>query len=152
MSAEPTVGNMMAAYAQDAVEYALTFDITLDFTPESIRLVEQILSVMYDERPRGWIARWLRRGPSDALVEQVSKMLGGYVGEVMRRAWGGEWEFADLPGMTGVLALRTGEHTVFPPLKVFKRLTNGPEDDVWRYFQVLQAQRAPDAPREDRGR
>ena len=142
MNPEPAIGDMMAVGAQHAVEYAQGFDITLDYSPASIASVEEILTVMYDERPRGWMARLLRRGPSEELVQQMSAMFGAYVGEVMRRARGGEWEMADVPGAAGALSLRTGEHILFPTSKVYKRLANGPEDSIETYFRVIEQQRA----------
>jgi hypothetical protein len=130
---------MMAAYALDAVEHARTaFQRELDFSGDSVRHVEEILSAMHDAMPRGFLSRLFGRGPSQEDVWSFSKIYGGYIGEVLRRAGGGEW-FLDeeiLPGQRS-LALRKGDRRLWPPFKVGKRLTNGAEDNVWHYFQVV---------------
>jgi hypothetical protein len=139
MNAEPTVADMMAAYAQDAVDHARrNFRVELDFSVESVQTVESLLRQMYDAIPRG-ARRLFRRGPSDDTLASLAKMYGGYVGEVMRRRRGGEWVF-DMEVMPGrpVICLRKGDDRLFPPAKVHKRLTNGPEDDVWFYFQAVE--------------
>ncbi len=139
MTEKPTVNDMMEAYALDAVDHAKqAMGVTLDFSVESVRHVESILSTMYEARPKGLVAKLLRRSPSQQAVETFVKMYGGYVGEVLRRTAGGEW-FFDTEIMPGsrVIGLRHGESKVWPPAKVFKRLTNGPEDNVWHYFQVI---------------
>lgn len=139
MSTQPTIADMMAAYAQDAVDHAkASCDVTLDYSPESIELTEKVLERLWADMPHGFFARLLRRAPSQDTVATISKMYGGYIGEVVRRLKGGEWilDTQISPG-DRVISLRRGEQQIFPPAKVHKRLSNGPEDNVWFYFQVL---------------
>ncbi len=128
----------MEAYAQDAVDHASSRGVSLDFSPESVRAVEGILARMYGERPRGWLkTRVLKLGPSPEQVWTFAKMYGGYVGEVLRRKGGGEWQIAAQPSpFAGSIVLCKDDVSLPPPAKVYKRLTDGPEDDVWVYFQV----------------
>ena len=129
------VNDMMSAYSEDAVDFAnLKFGMTLDFSSESIEKVEQIADTLYQARPRGFLARIFRRGPSDADVEQICKMLGGYIGEVFRRNKGGDW--AIHPDFNA-LGVQRDQAWIFPPSKVHKRLANGPEDNLWSYFRVV---------------
>lgn len=139
MEREPTVADMMIAYAEDAVDHARSASgVALDYSPESIRNVEAVLQTLYAALPKGFLGRLLRKAPSAQDLDTMCKMYGGYLGEVFRRAGGGEWAFDTeiSPGQT-VICLRKGDAKVFPPAKVFKRLTNGPEDDVWMYSQVI---------------
>jgi hypothetical protein len=139
MEGEPTVADMMAAYAQDAVDHALSSSgMSLDYSPESIRGVEEVLQALHAALPKGFWGRLFGKGPSAQDLETVSKMYGGYVGEVFRRTGGGDWEVDTeiVPGST-VICLRKGDMKVWPPAKVFKRLTNGPEDNVWAYSEVI---------------
>lgn len=131
----PTINDMMAAYAEDAVDFARTkFGISLDYAAASIEQVEFIAEQLAQARPKGFIGKLLRKAPSDEEVQTVCKMLGGYIGEVYRRAKGGDWginqEFQ-------ALGVSQGENWVFPPAKVHKRLINGAEDNLWSYFSVL---------------
>ena len=144
MSKEPTAEDMMVAYSQDAVDHARAhFRVELDYSLESVQAVEKILAQIYDAIPRGVWKIFRRRLPQDAL-SGLAKMYGGYIGEVMRRRRGGNWVIE-----TGVVSpdpaitLRNGDDRVFSPAKVWKRLTNGPEDDVWMYFQVIEGMLTP---------
>ena len=132
----PTVNDMMAAYAEDAVDFARSkFGIALDYTNESVERVEFIAEqLMQAARPKGLLGKLLHKAPSDEEIQAVCKMLGGYIGEVFRRAKGGEWginqEFQ-------ALGVQQGENWIFPPAKVHKRLTNGSEDNLWSYFRIV---------------
>ena len=134
----PTVLDMMSAYALDAVDHAKTQDINLDFSPESVRAVETILGTMYDAKPKGLLTRLFFLGPSPEVLLTFAKMYGEYVGEVLRRSSGGEWyiDRSIVPGQA-TIGLRNGDHAIWPPSKIGKRLSNGPEDNVWHYFQVV---------------
>jgi hypothetical protein len=133
----PTVSDMMVAYAQDAVDHAKSVGVSLDYSPDSIRQVEGVLEKLCAAIPRG-LSRLIRRRPSAEDMATMAKMYGGYIGEVVRRTAGGEWmlDTEIVPGHT-VISLRKGEQRIFPPSKVEKRLANGPEDNVWFYYQVL---------------
>jgi len=134
---------MMVAYAEDAVDYARErFGVTLDYSVDSVKHVEEIATKLYESIPTG-ISRFLRKGPKPTEVETICKMLGAYVGEVYRREKGGEWDTNEKFKAIGV---RKGESWIFPPAKIHKRLTNGPEDNVWFYFGVLLAQHKDQKP------
>lgn len=128
-----TASDMMAAYAEDAVDHArVNFSVALDYSPESVREVERILEQLRVAM-RGFIVRLFRLGPSDDDVRKMSMMYGGYVGEVFKRVRGGDWTIHSEHG----LALVRGEEVIFPHERVHKRLVNGAEDDVWSYFQII---------------
>ena len=140
MTPEPTVNDMMEAYALDAIDHARrAFERKLDFSAESVEQVEAILTEMYDlKKPKGFLSRLLRATPSEEVLWTFSKMYGAYVGEVLRRLGGGEWYLDEevVPGQR-TIGLRKNDHRVWPPSKVGKRLFNGPEDNVWHYFQIV---------------
>ena len=137
--ATPTINDMMVAYAEDAVDFARSkFGITLDYTSGSVERVEFMAEQLVQARPKGLIGKLLRKAPSEQEIQTVCKMLGGYVGEVYRRAKGGEWAVDQAHQALGV---NQGETWIFPPAKVHKRLTNGAEDNLWSYFNLLLAER-----------
>ena len=138
MEPKPTVADMMAAYAQDAVDHAKTAaGVTLDYSADSIKQVEGVLETLCAATPRG-LSRIFRRGPTQEDVATMAKMYGGYIGEVVRRTAGGEWVLdTEIAAGETVISLRKGEQRIFPPAKVHKRLANGSEDNVWFYYQVL---------------
>lgn len=101
MTKAPSIAEMMSAYAQDAVEYAQrSFDIPLDYSEGSVQQVEPILAKLLETIPKGAPGKLFTKGPSQHELDQMTKMFGGYVGEVIRRAWGGRWklESAAFPG------------------------------------------------------
>src|SRR5262249_48756013 len=102
--------------------------------------VESILALMYDSRPSGFVSRLFSRGPSPETIETFSKMYGAYIGEVLRRHSGGEWALDHDFSSTTTVCLKKGESRVWPPAKVLKLLTNGPEDNVWFYLRILKDQ------------
>jgi hypothetical protein len=131
----PTITEMMSAYADDAVDFARNnFGITLDYTSQSVRQVEAMAEKLVQARPKNFVSKLFRKSPSEEELQTVCKMLGGYIGEVYRRAKGGEWavnqEFQ-------ALGVQQAESWIFPPAKVHKRLTNGAEDNLWSYFSLL---------------
>jgi len=132
--ADPTANDVMNAYALDAVDYAeRTFGIRLDFSPESIRSAEQIAGKLFDARPKG-VTKLFRKEPPPEAVRQFSMLLGAYVGEVFRRAKGGDWFLHETMQS---YAVGTPEKYIFPVAKAFKRLTNGDEDSLWFFYQVV---------------
>lgn len=139
MADTPTITDMMVAYAQDAVDHAQSSSgVSLDYSLDSIRSVEEILEKLHAGLSRGFWAKLLGKGPTQQDVDQVSKMYGGYMGEVFRRAGGGEWmlDTEIVPGQN-TLCLQNGDQRIWPVAKAHKRITNGSADDVWVYSQVV---------------
>jgi len=134
-----TVTEMMEAYSLDAVDHAArTFGIHLDFSIASVEQVERILATLHLSLSRGIIARVFSRGPDQQTIDQMTKMYGGYVGEVLRREAGGEW-FIDEEISPGgrVIGLRKNGWRVRPPSRVSRRILEGEMDNVWVYFNVI---------------
>ena len=122
------------AYALDAVDVAQKrFGVRLDFSDASIKEVESILKRLHETISQA--------KPTEAQVLLFAKIFGSYVGEVFRRNHGAQWGIVSLgdrtfPGMQA-------EHTkaaFWPWGRIQSRLTNGPEDNVWHYFQALTAE------------
>ncbi len=133
----PTYAEVMAAYAEDAVDFAQrNFQLTLDYSPASARLVERMAQTLVEQRPQGFLGKLFKRGPSPEEIDQVCKMLGGYLGEVLRRAQGGEWE---ANAQLQAVGLRMGTRWVFPHAKVHKRLLQGSEHNLEHYLKSLLA-------------
>src|SRR5208283_4077144 len=118
MNQAPTNGDMMVAYAQNAVNFVQSaLHQKLDFSGDSIKTVEEILGRYQAELPRV--------SPSPETIDQVCNMFGAYIGEVMRRNIGGEWVLDDKisPG-SKIISLRVGHLQTFPSSKVYKRIMN----------------------------
>jgi hypothetical protein len=100
-----------------------------DFSVESLREVDRFFD---DHAPNG------HPKPGGFLSSDVGARLfalGGYVGEVIRRASGGEWKGNDKDPqaeITIALQLKSGT-TLWPVQRIMKRFQNGSEDGVYVY-------------------
>jgi len=102
---------------------------TLDYSVESVKDVETILGTLYDQSAKQALNQ-------DQQV-YFAVRYGAYIGEVIRREWGGKWERDHPVAGPGSLPIESRDHESFPVGWCFKRLKNGPEDNVWHKFQVL---------------
>lgn len=132
-----SVGTMMAAYSLDAVDHAAQQGRTLDYSEGSLHDVEALLGFLHRELPSPAVRK--TQGPTDGEIETFAKMYGGYIGEVMRFEWQeGDWVIPEAGPFQGALCLRYGNDTLTsPPAKAFKRIVDGPQDDIYVYYQVL---------------
>jgi hypothetical protein len=127
---DPKVAQIAEAYAADAVGVAAqTFGVTLDWSESSIQHVEQMLARLHEQMAMA--------KPSEDEVWTFAKGLGSYVGEVFRRHRGAQWGTITMNGQTFPGLRQSNGALVWPWSKAHKRLTNGPEDNVWHYYQVL---------------
>jgi hypothetical protein len=126
------IGAMMMAFAEEAVKMGRDeFDAELDFSEASLQKVEQILAHLAAEMPE-------RVG--DDAIDRMSKMWGGYLGEVVRRRWGGEWTIEYYPGgQFLIITLSVGGSKLFPSMKVNRRLTEGAHENVWDFYKTVKA-------------
>jgi hypothetical protein len=137
MPDQPSIADVMEAYAADAVDLAeKNFRKQLDFTPDSLKIVEAILQQLHATIPSNFFQRLVRKTPSEKQVLTMAKIFGGYLGETIRKTHGGSWELFDMKGADTV-SLKVGESNIFPVARVYKRIRNGSEENVYAYYKVL---------------
>jgi len=119
----PDLGSMMEGYARAAAELGRSeFQQNLDFTSESIDALDEIL---------------VRVGESPELEFEV-RLWGSYLGEVLRRRYAGTWEMTQYPGGTmAVPAIEVRASRLFPLMKVYRRLTQGDEEDLRGFYAMV---------------
>lgn len=141
---EGNIGEIMAAYSLDAIDHAAGLGVDLDFSEDSIQQVEAILGQTHQSRPAGIRKLFTRDVSADAL-ENLSKMYGAYVGEVMRFEWvDADWTMPEDGPFQGAYTIDYRGMLTSPPAKVFKRLSGGSDDNVWAYYRVLTDERDGD--------
>jgi hypothetical protein len=130
-SRDERVQQVAEAYTLDAIDAAReNFHVTLDYSDQSISQVEDILTQLYEQRAAA--------NPTDDQIWTFAKMFGSYIGEVYRRNHGASWGMVTLEGNTFPGLEATNSCTRFWPWgKAHNRLINGPEDNVWHYYQAL---------------
>jgi len=121
----PNLGAMMEGYAQAAAELAKgEFGQKLDFTSDSIDSLDEIL-VLVGESP-------------ELDIDFEVRLWGSYLGEVLRRRYAGSWEMTQYPGgVAAVPAVELRGSRLFPLMKVFRRLTEGEEEDLRTFFSMV---------------
>jgi len=133
-SADPNeaINTQMASLATQAVELAKSsYAITLDYSPDSVKSVEKLLSLKYDLQKT--------QPMSETELADTAHTFGAYIGEVMKRTHPGHWERDSAAGGKNALPLvfnDTGEQS-FPCAWVYHRLKNGDEDNVWTKFYFI---------------
>ena len=123
------IADMMQHYAAQAVEIAREFHANLDFSTASCATLDAIVAEVADSMPE--------RVNDDELAE-MSKLWGGYLGEVIRRCCGGEWRLERPPGVqapSAALVVRGAR--VFPTVKIFRRLTVGGSENVAEFARMV---------------
>jgi hypothetical protein len=127
-----SVDQALSEAAKSGVEFASqVFGVTLDYSEASIEKVEGILSKLHDAAPKAV--------PRPKEFHKIGFVFGGYIAEVIKRHFGGRWkmECSLYPGQK-ILTFETSSFDLWPQMKVEKRVENGPEDNVWFYYQSLR--------------
>ncbi len=133
------LSQIMQSYAEQAVAAAREHQIELDYSEESLKQVENILDRLDHPLAEGAPGAAASAAPADAQTEDLCKMWGGYLGEVVRRRWGGEWVLESYPGGNVLtVALSTPGGTVFPSLKIYRRLSQGAGENVWSFYCMMR--------------
>jgi hypothetical protein len=130
MATYESIGQMMQASARAAVQSASErFGFSLDFSEGSLALLETILTNVIAALPDG----------DSNSVERETKLWGSYFGEVVCRRWDGNWELATYPGSNfSVPAVNVRGSQLYPLVKVYRRITQGAAEDIWKYYQGIQ--------------
>src|SRR5947209_20315521 len=132
MQSHDSVDEMAHAYAEQAVTVAREFKTQLDYSENSLLEVEAILAQLAREMPTS--------KPSSDDVSELCKMWGCYLGEVVRRRFGGEWSIETYPGKQfATLTLNVSDNKLFPSLKIHRRLSEGDGDNVWTFYKMVRS-------------
>ena len=66
------------------------------------------------------------------------RLWGSYLGEVLRRRYAGIWEMTQYPGgVAAVPAVEVRGSWIFPLMKVYRRLTEGDEEDLRAFYAMV---------------
>lgn len=121
----PDLGAMMEGYAKAAVDVAASeFRQKLDFSADSVDVLDEVL-VLVGESP-------------DYDLEFEVRLWGSYLGELVRGRYAGAWEMYVYPGgNNAVPAVNVRGSRLFPLMKVYRRLTEGDEEDLRTFFSKV---------------
>lgn len=131
------IHEVMQAYADDAVTYAKNkFGIVLDHSEQSLVNVDALLSAMTSH---GLLTKDELSEEQQDGIWTLCKVFGGYVGAVIIKHIGGQWEAeTGSDGSTNIKLKVANRITASPPEKVWKRLTESETDMIIGYYRGLQ--------------
>jgi len=130
MTPDAKLAGVLVAQSQSAVHTAkLTWNESLDFTQDSLEAVERLLGKIHNAGRFGGGSA----APGEEELAAASKMWGTYIGEVIRRHYGGQWS----QGEDGTLTLLIGEARAYPIAKARKRIVDGASENVRYYFSSM---------------
>jgi hypothetical protein len=130
---------MMENYAEDAVQRSGEFGATLDYSEGSLRTLETILGQISATLPKSDSQKTEVTDSAQEQIDAASRIWGGYFGETIRRLWGGDWGVETYPGTVApVVSIDIGGAKLFPVMKVYRRLTEGEDENVWEFYQMVR--------------
>lgn len=131
-----SVTEQMTAIADDAIRLAHEqYAVELDYSGESVAAVEEVLDHFRDSLPKAKDRALTLDRAARREISTMASLFGAYIGEVLRSEFGGEWRVQRSDeGEEVVLAVK--DEVLQPPGRVFQRLLEGSERDVWNYYQV----------------
>jgi hypothetical protein len=110
-----------------------SFDVTLDYSVESVAEVESILGQLHDE---------FRRTKSEEGLRGIALEFAAYLISVIERNFGkGAWNRNHPEMGSDTFPYEWNGATLFPYSWCLKRLVDGPADDVWAKFQTFVVQK-----------
>ncbi len=133
---------VMTAHADQAVEVIEQYlGHRPDFTHDSVVLVEAMAGCIHVDLAPDFLDSERKRNPwdadGDAELQSLYLMLGGYVGEVVRRLHGGDWLMEEpAPASPPTQMLRVFPGLWIDPVGwVRNRILKGPEHNVFAAFE-----------------
>jgi hypothetical protein len=134
-----TISEMMENYANEAVRRSGEFEAALDYSEGSLRTLESILGQVSATLPKPDSHKTDLKDSAQEQIDTASRMWGGYFGETIRRLWGGDWGVETYPGTVApVVSIDIGGAKLFPVMKVYRRLTQGEDENVWKFYQMVR--------------
>lgn len=134
---ESDLNNEMSRFAEKAIEVvSSTFGKAIDYTPQSVEVIEEMLAKYHKEIPKNFLQRLTKRGLSEETIRIISTCCGAYIAEVIKREWGGHWS-KESNLYPGTVTFHVQGSEQWPQMKAAKRIINGPEDNVYHYFQMI---------------
>lgn len=120
-----------AALAEEFAELVRRAGPTLDFSPESLRVADEVM----DQLVSGGL-------DNDEQRLRMTSLIGSYYGEVIRRNLGGDWYYGlGEGGDCGLVLDRETENVVWCYATVAKEIFGGTDKSLWSLYQVIQRMR-----------
>jgi hypothetical protein len=129
---------MMVAYASEAVNQAVDKGERLDFSETSVALVERCLASIAESIAEPASRDEVQQHETPGGLDYQSRLWGAYLGEVVRKHYGGTWQMSQYPGSAlAVPAIEVRGSHLYPTMKVFRRLTMGESENILAFYEMV---------------
>lgn len=126
MTPDARLAGWLVGQSQLAVKTAkMQWQESLDFTADSLDAVERILADIHSRSQKTPLA--------EPALDEASKTWGAYLGEVIRRRYGGQWSTSP----DGILQVDLSGTSPQPIVKVRKRIVDGASENIRVYFFAI---------------
>jgi len=135
----PVIEDLATAYNDAAIESAFKLTKNMfDNSEQTIPILENILENLFVELHEVNLKKRIGLGPNEHDREQWANLWGFYLGETLRKMYGGKWLYGheEAPHIP-CLEFENGV-AVFPTAKIFKRLENGKPDNIVEYCNLIK--------------
>lgn len=137
-SEDPKLADGMSEYAEQAILTAKKHhQLDLDYSVDSIEALEKLL----DSAARlvhQWKYRIFRRTQREQLSNRLALVYGAYLGEVIRKTWGGTWSGGKEPPFDGIACLTlTSGLKMAPTARAYKQITKPDSNTVVSYVEAI---------------
>jgi hypothetical protein len=121
----------MQVVAKEAVKRAKAqYKVDLDFSPASIDRIEEMLARIHEDH--------LKKPLTEKELSLQSIRWGAYIGEMIKRVRTGKWQRDSEKASRGTMpVVFDSENETFPCSWAYKRIADGPEDNIVFKFQVF---------------
>ena len=124
---QQALNQLMRESAEDAIRTSREeFDIALDFSPDSIALVDTVILKFLDT--------YNEQALEDKAVFTLCNIYGAYIGETFRKLAGGQWQYNLQHEEAPSIMLMYQEKTFAFAGICYERLVNDSNVSVKRYF------------------
>ena len=132
-----TVNDEMKQAAEYAIKVAKEkFGLILDYSDNSLPNLEKLL----EQASQQYRSQVGNRKPLDNAINRTASIWGSYLGEVIRRKWGGEWIIDE----NSKRLLSINGLAFFPILYIYQRITGQQQKNVKQYLEQIAAKLSPE--------
>ncbi len=119
----------MTELAEMAVETARFWGLELDYSAESLDLLDTLAQKIYRLN--------INQPVPEEYLLSAANLYGAYLGEVLLRSGLDNLGFAWVRNGEGEIGIGRDDFLAFPVTKAYKRITRGPEHSLMSFFEMV---------------
>jgi len=135
MPQQPEPKEIVETFVNEGISLAQAYGKQIDFTESSVDTVSEMVEIYRKSMPITGLARALKKiSRRDILL--MANRWGCILGEILRRAYGGQWRLTERAG-TACLALYIGSLEIIPVMAAYERLNRSSKYTMREYYDDM---------------